>query len=76
MWRGSCVLMHAGDAEWEDIDMIAARARSFSSVKAAALFIRDSSSFTRGKLFANVSNPAEKPLTSKIEIYTVLHNKE
>lgn len=56
--------------------MIAARARSFSSVKAAALFIRDSSSFTRGKLFANVSNPAGKPLTSKIEIYTALHNKE
>lgn len=53
-----------------------AQVRSFSSVKAAALFIRDSSSFTRGKLFANVSNSAEKPLTSKIEIYTVLHNKE
>lgn len=50
--------------------------RLFSSVKAAALFIRDSSSFTRGKLFANVSNAAEKPLTSENEIYTVLHNKE
>lgn len=53
-----------------------AQVRSCSSVKAAALFIRDSSSFTRGKLFANVSNSAEKPLTSKIEIYTVLHSKE
>lgn len=69
---------HACRQSWMCVYVIwwGARVRSFSSVKAAALFIRDSSSFTRGKLFANVSNAAEKPLTSEIEIYTVLHNKE
>lgn len=51
--------------------------RSFSAVKADRLFIRDLSSFAGAiLLFANVVNPVEKPLTSEIEIYTVLHGTE
>lgn len=51
--------------------------RSFSAVKAGRLFIRDLSSFAGAiLLFANVVNPVEKPLTSEIEIYTVLHGTE
>ena len=47
------------------------------AVKAGGLFIGELSSFAGAKLlFANVATPVEKPLTSEIEIYTVLHSKE